>query len=88
MLSEHTPIRGKLAYSIPEFCKIAGVGKTKAYEEIAAGRLKAKKAGSRTLITAESGQACCAVSSGGWRSRTIAFTTSGARKPSLTMRQK
>lgn len=49
MSLEHAP--WKLAYSIPEFCKIAGVGKTKAYEELAAGRLKAKKVGSRPLIT-------------------------------------
>ena len=49
MSLEHAP--WKLAYSIPEFCKIAGVGRTKAYEELAAGRLKAKKVGSRTLIT-------------------------------------
>ena len=49
---KHAPIRdGKLAYSILEFCEIAGVGRTKAYEELAAGRLKAKKVGSRTLIT-------------------------------------
>jgi len=51
MSLEHAPIRGRLAYSIPEFCEIAGIGKTKAYEELAAGRLKAKKVGSRTLIT-------------------------------------
>lgn len=51
MSLEYAPSRGKLAYSILEFCEIAGIGKTKAYEEIAAGRLKAKKVGSRTLIT-------------------------------------
>lgn len=57
MSMEHAPIREKLAYQILEFCKVAGVGKTTVYQEMAAGRLKAKKVGARTLITAESGQA-------------------------------
>ena len=56
MSLERAPTRAKLAYSIHEFCEDAGIGKTKVYEEIAAGRLKAKKVGSRTLITAESRQ--------------------------------
>ena len=64
MSLEHSPERGaggafslsKAAYSIAEFCALTGIGRTKVYEEILAGRLKAKKAGSRTLITAESGK--------------------------------
>jgi hypothetical protein len=39
-----------LAYTIPEFVAAARVCKSKIYTEIAAGRLKAKKAGRRTVI--------------------------------------
>jgi hypothetical protein len=39
------------AMSIDGFCKGYGIGRTKAYEEIAAGRLKARKAGTRTIIS-------------------------------------
>jgi len=41
------------AMSIDGFCKGYGIGRTKAYEEINAGRLKARKAGRRTVITAD-----------------------------------
>jgi hypothetical protein len=41
------------AMSINGFCKGYGIGRTKAYEEINAGRLKARKAGRRTIITAD-----------------------------------
>jgi hypothetical protein len=44
------PRRG---YSIPVFCETYDVCRSKAYEEIAAGRLKARKAGRRTIIAAE-----------------------------------
>jgi hypothetical protein len=37
------------AFSISEFCLRYGVGRTNAYQEIAAGRLRAVKAGRRTL---------------------------------------
>ncbi len=40
------------AYPLPEFCRAFGVGRTKAYEEINAGRLKARKSGVRTIILA------------------------------------
>jgi excisionase family DNA binding protein len=36
--------------SIVEACRIAGIGRTKIYEAIAAGSLKARKFGKRTLI--------------------------------------
>lgn len=39
------------AMSIPEFCMRYDVGRTKAYEEINAGRLRARKVGKRTLIS-------------------------------------
>jgi len=42
----------KIAYSIPEFCAACSVGRTFVYQEIAAGRLSARKAGRRTVIEA------------------------------------
>ena len=46
----------KLAYSVEEFGAVAGLGRTKLYAEIAAGRLRARKAGKRTVILAEDGR--------------------------------
>ena len=40
----------KIALSITDFCRLCSVGRTFVYEEIAAGRLHACKAGRRTLI--------------------------------------
>jgi len=48
-MSQHEPI----AYSIPDAADAAGVGKSKIYSEIAAGNLRARKMGSRTLILIE-----------------------------------
>lgn len=39
------------ALPIPEFCRLYGIGRSKTYQEINAGRLKAKKIGRKTLIT-------------------------------------
>jgi excisionase family DNA binding protein len=36
--------------SVVEACRIAGIGRTKVYEAIADGRLKARKFGKRTII--------------------------------------
>jgi excisionase family DNA binding protein len=44
-------------FSICEFCRRYGIGRTNAYQEIAAGRLRAVKAGRRTLITHEAAEA-------------------------------
>lgn len=41
----------KVAFDISEFCKAFGVGRSFVYEELAAGRLKAKKIGRKNLIT-------------------------------------
>ncbi len=38
------------AYTINDFCRCYGIGRTKTYAEIAAGRLPARKLGKRTLI--------------------------------------
>jgi excisionase family DNA binding protein len=38
------------AYTINDFCRYYGIGRTKTYGEIAAGRLLARKVGKRTLI--------------------------------------
>lgn len=43
----------KHAFSIEEFCRLYSIGKTKTYEEIKDGKLKIKKVGRRTIITAE-----------------------------------
>lgn len=41
------------AYSPKAAAKLCGIGMTKLYEEIGAGRLRARKCGNRTLIPAE-----------------------------------
>ncbi len=38
------------AFGISQFCRTYGIGRTFCYSEIAAGRLKARKAANRTLI--------------------------------------
>lgn len=43
----------KNMYSIEEVIKLSGLGRTKIYEEISLGHLRAKKLGARTLIPAE-----------------------------------
>jgi hypothetical protein len=44
----------RLAYRIDEFVRLSGVGRTSVYEALKTGRLKAVKAGTRTLILADS----------------------------------
>jgi excisionase family DNA binding protein len=39
------------AMSIAEFCERYGTGRTKTYEELKSGRLRARKIGKRTIIT-------------------------------------
>jgi excisionase family DNA binding protein len=38
------------AFTVKTFCEAFGIGRSLAYEEIAAGRLKVRKLGRRTLI--------------------------------------
>jgi len=45
------------AMSIPEFCQRYNVGRTLAYEEINAGRLRARKVGKRTIISGDEAEA-------------------------------
>jgi excisionase family DNA binding protein len=40
----------KMAYSVAEACAVLGLGRTRLYEEIKAGRIPVKKIGKRTLI--------------------------------------
>jgi hypothetical protein len=42
----------RLAYPINDFAEAVGISRRKAYAEIKAGNLRAKKLGSRTIITA------------------------------------
>ena len=44
------------AFSVTEFCLGYGIGRTIAYQEIAAGRLRAVKVGRRTLITRDAAE--------------------------------
>ncbi|GJD36587.1 helix-turn-helix transcriptional regulator [Methylobacterium aerolatum] len=48
-----TPVE-KLAYTIPETCYATGLGRTTVYDLIAKDKLRAIKAGARTLILADS----------------------------------
>ena len=41
------------AMSVGQFCRSYGPGKTKAYEELKSGRLRGRKFGKRTIITAD-----------------------------------
>ncbi|MCF4124955.1 MULTISPECIES: helix-turn-helix domain-containing protein [Methylobacterium] len=45
------------AMSIEDFCRWAGIGRSLAYKEIEAGRLRIKKVGRRTLITMDAARA-------------------------------
>ena len=47
----------KKAYDLDEFCEAHSVGKSKVYEEVAAGRLRVRKFGKKNLITAPDAEA-------------------------------
>jgi excisionase family DNA binding protein len=40
----------QMAFSIPAACKVAGVGRSRLYEAIASGALRARKNGAKNLI--------------------------------------
>lgn len=48
------PETPKLGYSIREACQASSLGKTTIYAHIAAGRLRKKRVGGRTIIPADS----------------------------------
>ena len=54
---ERPPRAWQRGMSIRAFCETYDVGRTKAYEEINAGRLRALKAGRRTIVTADDAEA-------------------------------
>ena len=66
MSLEHSPGRdtdgqppasaAPIAYSIDEFCVVSDLGRSFVYAEIRAGKLKARKAGRRTLILHDDGE--------------------------------
>ena len=43
-----------VAFTVTDACVMTGIGKTRLYELIAEGKLRAMKAGAKTLICAES----------------------------------
>jgi excisionase family DNA binding protein len=51
MVEENTP-SPRLLYSIAEFRVLTGLSKTRIFEELKAGHLRARKCGRRTLIPA------------------------------------
>ena len=50
----------RIGYSIREAAAVAGVGRTMIYEWIGSGVLRARKAGKRTIITADDLRDCIA----------------------------
>jgi len=56
--SKSSPIAAPVrAFSIDEFCRRYDIGRTTAYAEIAAGRLRRRKVGKRSLITEDDAEA-------------------------------
>jgi excisionase family DNA binding protein len=53
-MRSYSPMSEVLAHTIADATKISGIGRTTLYEAIGAGKIEARKAGSRTLIVAES----------------------------------
>jgi hypothetical protein len=51
--TEHRSLAPQRAMSVSQFCHRYGPGRTKAYEELKSGRLRARKMGKRTIITEE-----------------------------------
>jgi hypothetical protein len=52
-LQHHRQVHARPAYTIEQFGADFGIGRSKTYEEIKAKRLRAFKAGGRTLIAGE-----------------------------------
>ena len=52
-ITDPTANNPKLAYSIPQFCEAASIGRTQTYSFIKSGELIARKMGKRTVIAFE-----------------------------------
>lgn len=48
------PFRERISCTVSEACAATGLGRTKIYEEIGAGRVQTRKFGTRTLIVVNS----------------------------------
>lgn len=48
------PFRERISCTIPEACAATGIGRSKLYEEITAGRVAIRKVGKRTLVLVHS----------------------------------
>ena len=53
MINQELTVQSPAAYSINSFTAKFNIGRTKTYEEIKKGRLKARKIGTRTIIAHE-----------------------------------
>ena len=53
----HASVQILRAFSIEEFCRRYGVGRTTAYAEMKAGRLRRRKVGKRSIIAEEDAEA-------------------------------
>ena len=53
-MSTSIPFRERISCTTPEACAATGLGRTKIYEEIGAGRVQTRKFGTRTLIVVNS----------------------------------
>ena len=51
------PLPSPEVFSIPEFCAWARVSRTTAFKEVAAGRLKARRIGRKSLVTLDAARA-------------------------------
>ena len=48
------PLPGAFSYTIPDACRMTGIGRTKLYELIAAERIKVSRAAGRVLVLGDS----------------------------------
>jgi hypothetical protein len=55
--SAATPTADPRVFDLPGFCAWAHIGRTRAFEEIAKGRLRARRIGRKSLIALEDAEA-------------------------------
>jgi excisionase family DNA binding protein len=56
-LIEASPAADRLAYTMDEFCRAVTIGRSLAYAEISAGRLRVVRVGRRTLVPVDAAKA-------------------------------